>query len=106
MNSNKHITALTRLLSIVFADPVFEAIQEISYNEQLIASAETTVKGCEDELLHLKDIGMGQQHWWSSQSGISARSLYVAKKLQDAETKLEKLEVKNVELKKILSKQL
>ncbi|KAF7359414.1 Mitochondrial escape protein 2 [Mycena sanguinolenta] len=38
-------------------DPIFQATQDIAFNEKVIAGAEIIVKACEQELLTLKEIG-------------------------------------------------
>ncbi|KAJ7771805.1 RNA12 protein-domain-containing protein [Mycena metata] len=85
-------------------DPIFQATQDIAYNEKLIASAESTVKACESELLTLKEIGTDGEHWWGGNSASSTRSRYLLSKMQASATKIEGLERKNTELKKVLAK--
>lgn len=85
-------------------DPIFQAVQDIAYNEKVIASAETSLRSCEEELMKLKDIGMESPHWWGGQSATATRAAYLAKKMHVAEAKVEALEGKNADLKKILAK--
>ena len=74
-------------------------------HEKLIASAESTIRACEDELSKLKELGgVNTAHWWSSSNGMEARSTYLMKKMDAAVDKLIKLEAKNAELKKVLAK--
>ncbi|ESK85972.1 hypothetical protein Moror_9473 [Moniliophthora roreri MCA 2997] len=85
------------------SDKIFQAVQEIAYNEAQVSSAESSVKSCEEELLKLKDIGWNPTKWfWSDPP--SRRAEYILSKMMDAERKLETLERKNVELKKALAK--
>jgi len=86
------------------ADPVFHAIQELSSNSQRITSAEATIKACEDELKELATIGDTRSSWMSRRSATAARAAYLLKKMHAAENTLEKLEVANAELKKVLAK--
>lgn len=88
----------------VLSDPVFHAIQELSSNSQRIASAEATVKACENELKELATIGETRSSWTGRRSATAARASYLLKKMHAAETTLEKLEAANVELKKVLAK--
>ncbi|EIN07712.1 hypothetical protein PUNSTDRAFT_114198 [Punctularia strigosozonata HHB-11173 SS5] len=86
----------------VAQDRVFQATQDIAINEKLIASAESTVKACEEELLTLKEIRAGESSWWSSST--RTREKYLVKKMQASEGKIEQLEKQNAELKKVLAK--
>ncbi|KAI0747869.1 exonuclease [Daedaleopsis nitida] len=85
-------------------DSVFKATQDIAFNEKVIASAETTVKACEAELLTLKDVDAGTANWWGSKRAVEMRASYLLKKMRAAEDKIEGLEKQNVQLKKVLSK--
>ncbi|KAH9952207.1 RNA12 protein-domain-containing protein [Amylocystis lapponica] len=85
-------------------DVAFQATQDISFNEKVIASAEGTVKTCELELLTLKDVDAGTTRWYGSRSAVSSRGDYLLKKMKTAEEKIEVLEKQNATLKKILSK--
>lgn len=90
-------------------DPIFQASQDIAYNEKLIAKAESTVGLCEDELAKLKEMmGAEPRHWWDvlvgRQSACQTRARFICSKMLVAERKIEGLERKNVELKKILAK--
>ncbi|KAJ6618269.1 RNA12 protein-domain-containing protein [Mycena sp. CBHHK59/15] len=85
-------------------DSIFQATQDIAYNEKIISSAESTVKACEQELLSLKEIGTDAEHWWGGNSATSSRSRYLLSKMQAAATKIEALERRNVELKRVLAK--
>jgi hypothetical protein len=85
-------------------DSIFQATQDIAFNEKVIASAESTVKACEQELLALKDIGRESEHWWSGNTASSTRSRYLLSKMQASTMKIEALERKNSDLKKVLAK--
>lgn len=82
-------------------DTVFQTAQDLSYNEALIKSAETTIKSCEEELSVLKGIrGIEPVRWWQWKSGVaSARIAYLIEKMRSAEKKVEGAERKNKELK-------
>ena len=71
---------------------------------ELIASAETTIKACESELLTLKEVDAGTANWWGSKRAVEMRTNYLLKKMRAAENKIENLERQNVQLKKILAK--
>ncbi|KAH8102922.1 RNA12 protein-domain-containing protein [Cristinia sonorae] len=85
-------------------DPIFQATQDISYNNKLIASAESTVKTCEQELLVLKDVEAGTSGMWGSRSAVTQRVEYLLKNMKAAEIKIENLEKQNAGLKKVLTK--
>jgi hypothetical protein len=85
-------------------DPIFQATQDIAFNEKVIASSESTVRACEQELTTLKEIGTESSHWWGGRTASSARAAYLFAKMLAAETKIEVLERKNVEMKKVLAK--
>ncbi|KAF8078176.1 RNA12 protein-domain-containing protein [Lyophyllum atratum] len=81
-------------------DPIFQATQDISYNEKYIASSEKT---------KLKGIApMEAKPWWTfglgRQSATSMRARYLADKMQAAERKIEAMERENAELKKVLAR--
>ncbi|CAG7854068.1 Mitochondrial escape protein 2 Flags: Precursor [Serendipita indica DSM 11827] len=84
-------------------DEIFRSVQDIALNDKAIASAESTIRACEDELLKLEKIR-------PLDSGILAsgasrqRADFLLKKMYEAETKLEKLEAANAVLKKGLKK--
>ncbi|KAJ7756804.1 RNA12 protein-domain-containing protein [Mycena maculata] len=85
-------------------DSIFQATQDIAFNEKMIAGAESIVKACEQELLTLKEIGTRGEHWWGGNSASSLRSRYLLSKMQASAMKIESLERKNTELKKVLAK--
>ncbi|KAF7974077.1 hypothetical protein HWV62_13499 [Athelia sp. TMB] len=86
-------------------DPVFQANQDIAFNEKIIASSENTVRACEDELMTLKDLGGAYSSWWWwGQTPSSQRAKFLLSKMKDAEKKVEMLEKRNTELKKVLAK--
>ncbi|KAH7107757.1 exonuclease [Auriculariales sp. MPI-PUGE-AT-0066] len=80
-------------------DSIFQATQELAFNEKAIASAEKTVHTCEAELQTLREL--------SNESYMSRaakhRAKYLSSKMQEAQTKIEALEGKNVGLKKVIS---
>ncbi|KAI0340659.1 hypothetical protein BDW22DRAFT_1360083 [Trametopsis cervina] len=85
-------------------DPIFQATQDIAFNEKVIASNESTVKACEDELMTLKEVEAGTSHWWGSRRAVSSREEYLLKKMRGAQEKIEALEKQNGSLKKVLSR--
>ncbi|KAG6910918.1 hypothetical protein DXG01_006601 [Tephrocybe rancida] len=90
-------------------DPIFRATQEISFNEKIIASAEKTIKACEEELLTITTITSGTRlPWWrfglGEPRGTYIRSRYLADKMAASAKKIGVLEKKNAELKKVLAK--
>ncbi|KAJ6466338.1 RNA12 protein-domain-containing protein [Mycena sanguinolenta] len=85
-------------------DSIFRATQDIAFNEKMITGEETTVKACEQELLSLKEIGRDFEHWWGGNAASSTRSRYLLTKMQAATLKIEALERRNIELKKVLAK--
>lgn len=91
------------------ADPIFQATQDIAFNEKVIASSEKTVSACEQELTTLRGIVvMEAQPWWTfgfgRKSATSLRARYLVDKMLASERKIETLEKKNSELKKVLAK--
>ena len=89
-------------------DPVFQAVQEINFNDKAIAKAERTVKECEDELTTLGAIMAAEPKGWyswlvSRRTASRERARYVAEKMLKAEKKLEALERKNEALKRGLA---
>jgi len=85
-------------------DPVFRALQDIAFNEKKIASAESTVRSIEDELLKLNKIGTSGAHWWSKKPATAYRTAHLMRKMLAAENSIEKLEATNVDLKKLVAK--
>ncbi|KAJ7745975.1 RNA12 protein-domain-containing protein [Mycena olivaceomarginata] len=73
-------------------DSIFQATQDIAFNEKVIAAAEGIVKACELELLSLKDIEGG---WW----GNAASSTHARIGDEDRGSGRQ-----NSELKKVLAK--
>ncbi|KAJ7697118.1 RNA12 protein-domain-containing protein [Mycena olivaceomarginata] len=70
------------------------------FQRKVIAAAESTVKACEQELLSLKDIEGG----WGGNAASSMRSRYLLSKMHASAMKIEALEGRNSELKKVLAK--
>ncbi|CDO69022.1 hypothetical protein BN946_scf184834.g29 [Trametes cinnabarina] len=85
-------------------DPTFQATQDIAFNEKVIASAEATVRACEDELLTLKDVDAGTASWWGSKRAVEMRANHLLRKMRAAQDKVEALERQNGQLKKVLAK--
>ena len=85
-------------------DSIFQAVQDIAFNQKIIASNEAVVRACEEELLTLKEVEAGTSHWWGSRKAVTSRSEYLLRKMRDAVEKMENLERQNASLKKTLSK--
>ncbi|KAJ7632265.1 RNA12 protein-domain-containing protein [Roridomyces roridus] len=86
-------------------DPIFSASQDIMQNEKLVASAESTIKSCEQELLSLREINKDNESWWhGAPVALSSRTRYLLSKMRAATIKIEGLERRNAELKKVLAK--
>jgi len=85
-------------------DSIFQATQDIAFNEKMIAAAESTVKACEQELLSLKEIGRDFDHWWGRNKASSTRSRYLLSKMHISAMQIEALERRNAELKKVLAR--
>ncbi|CAE6410859.1 unnamed protein product [Rhizoctonia solani] len=86
-------------------DHIFQAVQTINFNEKLIATSVSTIKACEDELTVLKNIGIDLGSSVISGKGATgARAGYLLDKMMQATLKVEKLEVENAKLKKVLAK--
>lgn len=86
-------------------DPIFNAMQEIALNEKTIASAETTVRACEDELMTLRNIGLDIGSSMLRGAGATGlRATYLLNKMKEASQKIEKLEAVNIKLKMVLSR--
>ncbi|KAJ7134886.1 RNA12 protein-domain-containing protein [Mycena epipterygia] len=85
-------------------DSIFQATQDIAFNEKIMADAESKIKSCEQELLVLKEIGTDYEHWWGGKSASSSRSHYLLSKMHASAMKIEALERRNLELKKVLAK--
>ena len=90
----------------VVNDKVFQATQELGYNEKQIAEAEGKIKTYEQELALLVETMKNENRRWYQfgQSPCRERARYVGDKLVTAERKVEGLERKNNELKRVLAK--
>ena len=79
-------------------------MQDVALNEKAIASAESSIKSCEEELLKLEQIRPLDRGIFST-GATQQRAAFLLKKMRDAETKIEKLEEINAKLKKSLKVQ-
>lgn len=52
----------------------------------------------------LRAIGTDSSHWWGGKTGSSMRAVYLLDKMLAAESKVEALERRNEELKKVFAK--
>ncbi|KAG7452882.1 exonuclease [Guyanagaster necrorhizus] len=86
-------------------DAIFQATQDLAFNEKVIVSAETSIKAYEQELTTLKDMGADTSLWSNlgSSSVLSRRAKYILNKAKVAQTKVETLERQNLLLKKTLT---
>ena len=74
-------------------------------NEKSIASADATIRACEDELTTLRNIGLDTgSSLWRGAGAASQRAGYLLGKMREATEKIEQLEVTNVKLKKVLER--
>lgn len=82
---------------------MFRATQELALNEKLLASAEATLKNCEQELLTLSSVERQPSSWWGPKNSVETRSDYLLKKMRGAEETIESLEKQNTALKKVIA---
>ena len=54
--------------------------------------------------MRLKDIGVADSSWWGGRRASAERAAYLLNNMLAAERKIEALEKRNAELKKVLSK--
>jgi hypothetical protein len=91
-----------------YTDPVFQATQDIAFNEKMITGSEGTVRTCEEELGILQGIlALDRQEWWKfglGSSSSSMRAKYLFDKMLAAQKRIEMLEKTNAELRKVLAK--
>lgn len=87
-------------------DTVFQATQEIAFNEKQIGSAESTIQKCEDELQRLKTVEDMDGGWFrwvrGGRRGIRERERLLLRKLGEANRKVEELERVNKELRSVI----
>ncbi|KAG9318163.1 RNA12 protein-domain-containing protein [Chiua virens] len=91
----------------VVNDPVFQATQDITVNDKLIAGADSIIKACETELATLQEISGAESVWrslWGSKRASIERRRYLLKKVYDAQVRIQTLEKQNVDLRKTLAK--
>ncbi len=97
----------------VVSDRVFEATQELAYNKKEIKEAEGKIKVYEEELSVLMDTMAKEEQtrrWWGrwlllgffGRSDCRSRARYVGEKLAAAEKKVEKLEWRNRQWKRVI----
>lgn len=105
VNGNGNAIDISFPLTDDISDPVFQATQDIMLNEKLISSAESTVRTCESELSTLQDLSKAERSfWWFRRRVTSERKEYLLKKMRSAQIKIQTLEKRNVELKRVLAK--
>jgi hypothetical protein len=96
--------AFSWIADLISIDTTFRAVQDIALNEKAIASAESSIKTYEEELLKLEQIKPLDDGFFST-GATRQRAAFLLKKMRDAETKIEKLEEINTKLKKSLKVQ-
>ena len=84
-------------------DPIFRAVQDVSFNAKVIEKAEATVLSCEQELQVLRMIGFDTARWWRRTSATGIRAKYLMEKMANAQARLQKLEKESEELRKVLA---
>lgn len=82
------------------ADGIFQATQEITLNEQLIAGAASSIKTAESELVTLRDIAHTKPG-----RAVAHRMQYLLDKMEGASIKITMLENENSRLIKVLQEQ-
>jgi hypothetical protein len=93
----------SRPVNVCYLDPIFRAVQDLSFNAKLIEKAEVTVLACEQELQVLRMIGFDSARWWRRTSATGIRAKYLMEKMANAQATLQKLEKESSELRKVLA---
>ena len=104
MNGVQYIFGYDFIPHVYLSDPIFQATQDIAFNDQLIAASESKIRACEEELTTLKNIGTADSSWWGGKRASSERTAYLFSKMLEAERKIKKLDKQTTELKEILAK--
>lgn len=86
------------------SDPIFQATQDIAFNEKVVSASESKIRECEQELQTLNDLGASDSNWWGGRRASSERAAYLFSKMLAAERKIEALDKRNTELKKVLAR--
>jgi len=95
------------------SDPIFQAAQDLATNAQLANNAESTISSCETELAALQGVASGagsvKDKWWRwiwswEEDAVDQRARHVRRRMKEAQAKLEALERRNAELRKVLAK--
>lgn len=94
------LSSLSKAKFSISLDRIFQATKDVSFNEKVIASAEATIKACEEELVTLKEIT--PDSWFATPT--DARRRYLLGKVAASERKIERLEVTNTDLKRVLAR--
>lgn len=89
---------------MLLPDSIFEATQDIAYNNSLIKYNEGVIQKCEDEIVVLKDVDAATAVWWGSRAAVDNRREYLLQKLRTAGHKVETADRQNTNLKKVLAK--
>ena len=103
MNGVQYIFGCDFMPYMYLSDPIFQATQDIAFNDQIIAASESKIRACEEELITLKHIGAADS-WWGGKRASSERAAYLFNKMLEAERKIDKLDKQNTELKKIIAR--
>ncbi|KAF9475682.1 hypothetical protein BDN70DRAFT_883451 [Pholiota conissans] len=91
----------------VVNDKVFQATQELAYNENQVLELEAKIQRYEQELAVLVDTMMKEHNPWYSfrRSACVGRARSVGEKIVISQHKVAILESKNIELKRVLAKE-
>ncbi|KAG8903451.1 mitochondrial escape protein 2 [Tulasnella sp. 403] len=85
-------------------DRIFHAVQDIAYNNKVIAAEEATIRKCEEELTTLRGIGLDLGSSFLGGSGATgARAGYLLAKMRASQEKVEAKERAVKKLKRILT---
>lgn len=115
-NNSLMVSSLPLLLSSFtdMVDPVFKSSNQIEFNTQVIATADSKIRAYETELSTLKEItadggddklGVNGSNWlgMGKHSAIKERAKWLLEKMGKNVEKLGKLERENEEMLKVLS---
>lgn len=88
-------------------DPVFHSSQSIDFNNQVLASNESAVKACEEELLSLSTLDGVKSAWLKrlfASDPIELRAGAILERMKTAQTAINHLERDNATIKAVLAK--
>jgi hypothetical protein len=93
--------------SLPRTDPVFHSSQSIDFNNQVLASNESAVKACEEELLSLSTLDGVKSAWLKrlfASDPIELRAGAILERMKTAQTAINHLERDNATIKAVLAK--